>query len=104
MATSRPSAAHHEAMARVPVRAAALQLGEFAVGVVLSCAAVAATYSASHSIWPLVLVALVVATIAVTVEVRFGAKTTGLVVGLLPTVMLAAGLLVAVSLVVYRLN
>ena len=50
------------------------------------------------------LVALVVATIAVMVEVRFGAKTTGLVVGLLPTVMLAAGLLVAVSLVVYRLN
>jgi hypothetical protein len=91
-------------MARVHVRSAALQLGEFAVGVVVAAAAVGTTYSVSHAIWPLVLVAALVATLAVMVEVRFGAKTTGLVVGLLPTALLAAGLLVAVSLVVYRLN
>ena len=91
-------------MSRVPVRAAALQLGEFAVGVVIAATAVGATYSMSHAIWPLVLVATLVATIAVMVEVRFGAKTTGLFVGLLPTAVLAAGLLIAVSLVVYRLN
>lgn len=101
---SRHRSAHHEQMSRVPVRAAALQLGEFAVGVVLSCTAVAATYTVSHSIWPLVLVAVAVASIAIMVEVRFGAKTTGLVVGLMPTALLAAGLLIAVSLVVYRLN
>ena len=104
MTTSHDLTAHHESMARVPVRAAALQVGEFAVGVVLACTAVAATYSASHSIWPLVVVAVAVATIAIMVEVRFGAKTTGLVVGLMPTALLAAGLLIAVSLVVYRLN
>lgn len=101
---SRHSSAHHEDMSRVPVRAAALQLGEFAVGVALASTAVGATYTLSHAIWPLVLVAVLVATIAVMVEVRFGAKTTGLVVGLLPTAVVAAGLLVAVSLVVYRLN
>lgn len=101
---SQHLAAHHEGMSRVQVRAAALQVGEFAVGVVVAATLIGATYSMSHAIWPLVVVAALVATFAVMVEVRYGAKTTGLVVGLLPTAVLAAGLLIAVSLVVYRLN
>jgi hypothetical protein len=86
------------------VRYAALQVGEFAVGVAVACAAVAAAWTLSHSIWPLVIAAALVVAAAVTIELRYGAKATGLVVGLLPTSLLAAGMLVAVSLVVYRLN
>lgn len=88
----------------MPVRMAALQVGEFAVGVALACTAVGAAYALSHAVWPLVLVAAMVVTASVWVELRFGAKTTGLVVGMLPTALLAAGLLSAVSMVVYRLN
>lgn len=83
---------------------AALQVGEFAVGVALALAAVAAAWSLSHAIWPLIVAALLVVAFAIAVELRFGSKATGLVAGLLPTSMLAAGLLVALSLVVYRLN
>jgi hypothetical protein len=91
-------------MTKLPVRVAALQVGEFAVGVTVAFAAIAAAWTLSHSIWPLLLAALVVAGAAVVIELRYGAKATGLVVGLLPTSVVAAGLLVAVSLVVYRLN
>ena len=112
-------------MARMPVRSAALQVGEFAVGVTVAYAAigaawavshsiwpivlaavviVAAAWSLSHAIWPLLLAAAVVVAAAVMLELRYGAKATGLVVGMMPTSLLAAGLLVAVSLVVYRLN
>jgi hypothetical protein len=41
---------------------------------------------------------------AIALELRYGAKATGLVAGLLPTTMLIAGFLVAMSLVAYRLN
>jgi hypothetical protein len=51
----------------------------------------------------LVAAGLVVA-VAIMLEVRFGAKATGLVAGMLPTSLLAAGLLIALSLVAYRLN
>src|SRR4051794_6117417 len=80
-------------MARMPVRNAALQVGEFAVGVVAAYAAVGAAWSLSHSIWPLLLATAAVVAIAVVIEVRYGAKATGLVVGLLPTSVMAAGLL-----------
>jgi hypothetical protein len=91
-------------MAKVPVRSAALQVGEFAVGVVVAYAAVGAAWALSHSIWPLVLAAVAVTAVAIVIELRYGAKATGFVVGLLPTSLMAAGLLVALSLVVYRLN
>ena len=88
----------------MPVRSAALQVGEFAVGVTVAYAAIGTAWALSHSIWPLLLAAAVVVIAAVWLELRFGAKATGLVVGLLPTSLLAAGFLVAMSLVVYRLN
>src|SRR3954471_9290450 len=91
-------------MTKLPVREAALQVGEFAVGVAVAFAAIAAAWTLSHSIWPLLLAALIVAGAAVVIELRYGAKATGLVVGMLPTSVVAAGLLVSVSLVVYRLN
>ncbi|HEX4654905.1 MAG TPA: hypothetical protein VH274_04105 [Mycobacteriales bacterium] len=91
-------------MARVPVRSAALQVGEFAVGVTVAYAAIGAAWAVSHSILPLVLAAVAVVAAAIALELRYGAKATGLVAGLLPTTMLIAGFLVAMSLVAYRLN
>ena len=91
-------------MARVPARMAALQVGEFAVGATVAYAAIATAWGLSHSIWPLLVAAAVVVAAAIMLELRYGAKATGLVAGLLPTAMLFAGLLVAMSLVVYRLN
>lgn len=91
-------------MTRVPVRSAALQVGEFAVGVTVAYAAIGTAWALSHTIWPLVLAAVVMVAAAIALELRYGAKATGFVVGLLPTSMLAAGFLVAMSLVVYRLN
>jgi hypothetical protein len=91
-------------MVRVPVRSAALQVGEFAVGVTVAYAAIGAAWAVSHSIWPLVLAAVVIVAAAIWLELRYGAKATGFVVGLMPTSLLAAGFLVAMSLVVYRLN
>lgn len=98
------SAAHHEVMARLPMRSAAVQVGEFAVGVTVAYAAIGAAWALSHAIWPLLLAAVIVVAAAIVLELRFGAKATGFVVGLLPTSLLAAGFLVATSLVVYRLN
>ena len=83
---------------------AALQAGEFAVGVTVAYAALAAAWALSHSIWPLFLAAAIVVAAAIVIELRYGSKATGLVAGLLPTALLFAGLLVATSLVVYRLN
>ena len=91
-------------MARVPVRSVALQVGEFAVGVTVAYAAIGAAWAVSHTILPLVLAAVVMVAVAIALELRYGAKATGFVVGLLPTSMLVAGFLVAMSLVVYRLN
>lgn len=86
------------------MRSAALQVGEFAVGVTVAYAAIGAAWAVSHTIWPLVLAAVVMVVAAIALELRYGAKATGFVVGLLPTSMLVAGFLVAMSLVVYRLN
>ena len=88
----------------MPVRSAALQVGEFAVGVTVAYAAIGAAWAVSHSIWPLVLAAVVIVAGAIWLELRYGAKATGLVAGLLPTTMLVVGALVAMSLVAYRLN
>lgn len=96
--------AHDGDMARIAARSAAVQVGEFAVGVAVAYTAVALAWSLSASIWPVVGAAVLMAAVAVVLELRYGAKATGLVAGLLPTSMLVAGLLVALSLVAYRLN
>ena len=57
-------------MARVPVRMAALQVGEFAVGVTVAYAAIAAAWTLSHAIWPLFLAAAVVVAAGITSELR----------------------------------
>jgi hypothetical protein len=100
---------HHGGVAKVHLprprlQTAAAQVGEFAVGVAIAYAAVALAWTLSHSVWALVLAALVVVAAAVLVELRFGSKATGLVAGMLPTSLMAAGLFIALSLVVYRLN
>lgn len=91
------------AMSRLP-RTAALQVGEFAVGVAVAYLAVAAAWAVSGSVWPVATAAAAVAAAAIAIELRFGRRVTGLVAGLLPTSLLAGGLLIALSLVVYRLN
>jgi hypothetical protein len=100
---------HHGLVAKVHLprprlQTAATQVAEFAVGVVVAYAAVGLAWSLSHSIWALVLAALLVVAAAIVVELRFGSKATGLVAGMLPTSLMAAGLFIALSLVAYRLN
>lgn len=89
---------------RPRLQTAATQVGEFAVGVAIAYAAVALAWSASHSVVGLLVAALVVVAAAIVVELRFGSKATGLVAGMLPTSMMAAGLFIALSAVAYRLN
>ena len=86
------------------LQTAAVQVGEFAVGVAVAYAAVGAAWALSHAVWPMVLAAVIVVVAAVAAELRFGSKVTGLVAGMLPTSLMAAGLLVTLSLVVYRIN
>ncbi|HEU5034941.1 MAG TPA: hypothetical protein VFT62_09330 [Mycobacteriales bacterium] len=90
-------------MSRLP-RTAALQVGEFAVGVVVAYAALAAAWTVSASAWSIGPVAVAVAAAAIAIELRFGRRVAGLVAGLLPTALLAGGLLISLSLVLYRLN
>ena len=54
--------------------------------------------------WAPVLVALGLAAAAAVAELRFGARVTGFVVGVVPTAVVTAGLLAAVSLIVARLG
>jgi hypothetical protein len=91
-------------MTRPPGRVAALQAGEFAVGVVAAYVAVGAVWTASGEVWALVLVALALIGLAVAAELRFGPKATGLLAGLVPTAVLAAGLFTALSGVLARLR
>jgi hypothetical protein len=98
-----PSDPHDDGMSRLP-RAAALQVGEFAVGVVVAYAAVVAAWAVSASAWSIGTAAAVVAAAAVAIELRFGRRVAGLVAGLLPTALLTGGLLISLSLVLYRLN
>lgn len=91
-------------MARIAARTAAVQVGEFAVGVTVAYVAVALAWTLSSAVWPVLVAAGVMVAVAIALELRYGAKATGLVAGILPTSLLAAGLLVALSLVAYRLN
>lgn len=91
-------------MARIAPRTAAVQVGEFAVGVAVAYGAVALAWSMSGAVWPLLLAAAVVVAAAIGLELRYGSKAAGLVAGMLPTSLLVAGLFVALSLVAFRLN
>jgi hypothetical protein len=90
-------------MAHTTARAAA-QVGEFAVGSAVAYVAVGAAWAATAAVWAPVLVAAAVVVGAVLIELRFGPKATGLVAGLLPTAVLTAGMLAAMTLVLGRLS
>lgn len=84
---------------RALVHGGLLQVGEFTVGAVTAYAAVAAVWFATAALWAPIAVALALVGLAVAAELRFGPRVTGLVVGVLPTAVLLAGLLTAFSLV-----
>src|SRR3954447_20309263 len=96
-------ASHHGYMTRLP-RAAALQVGEFAVGVAVSYVAVVATYALTGAVWPALLVTLVLVVVGIGAEVLWGSKATGLLAGLVPTALVAVALVVAVSAFLYRVD
>jgi hypothetical protein len=77
-----------------------VQVGEFAVGAAAAYAAVGLAWVLVGSLWLPIVVAVALVAAASSAELRYGAKVTGLVVGVLPTAMLTAGLLTAYSLVI----
>jgi hypothetical protein len=93
---------HYEVVTRTTARHAAVQVGEFAIGAVAAYVAVGAVWLATGAPWAPILVAIALAASAALVEVRYGAKATGFVVGVLPTAVVLAVLLAAVSLVLAR--
>src|SRR5262245_57646897 len=95
---------HYEVVTGPQARNAVIQVGEFALGAAAAYVAVGAVWLATGAPWAPVLVALVLAAAAALVELRYGAKATGFVVGLLPTAVVTAGLLATVSVVLARLH
>jgi hypothetical protein len=95
--------AHNVCMSRLP-RAAALHVGEFAVGVVVAYAAVGGAFALTQTVWPVVAAALVVVAVAVAAELHWGPHATGLVAGLVPTALVAAALFAVFSLLIYRMG
>jgi hypothetical protein len=93
-----------EAMTRTTARGAVVQVGEFALGTAVAYVAVGAAWAATAAVWAPLLVAAAVVALAVVIEIRFGAKATGLVAGMLPTAVVTAGLLAALTLVLARLS
>jgi hypothetical protein len=91
------------AMSRLP-RAAAVHVGEFAVGVVVAYAAVGGAFALTQAIWPVLVVAVAVIALAVAAELHWGPAATGLVAGLVATSLVAAGLFAIFSMLIYRLN
>ena len=90
-------------MSRLP-RAAAMHVGEFAVGVVVAYAAVGGAFALTQSIWPVLAIAAALITAAVAVEIHWGPQTTGLVAGVVATSLVAAALFSVFSLLLYRLD
>src|SRR3954449_6030727 len=90
-------------MSRLP-RAAALHVGEFAVGVAVAYAAAGGAFALTQSIWPVLAVAVVLVAAAVAVELHWGPQTTGLVAGIVATALVATGLFAVFSLLIYRLD
>ena len=91
-------------MTRTTARGAALQVGEFAVGSAAAYLAVGAAWALTAALWAPILVAAAVVVAGAVMELRFGAKVTGLVAGLLPTAVVTAGLLAALTVVMTRLS
>ena len=91
-------------MSLPPPRTAALQVGEFGIGLIAGYAAVAVAFALSPTIAAVLATAAVVVTGAIAIELRFGRRVAGLVAGLMPASMLTAGLFTALSLVLYRLG
>jgi hypothetical protein len=91
-------------MTRTTARGAAVQVGEFAVGIAVAYVAVGAAWAATAAVWAPLLVAGAMVVLAIGIEIRFGAKATGLVAGMLPTAVVTAGLLSAMTLVLARLS
>jgi TRAP-type mannitol/chloroaromatic compound transport system permease large subunit len=91
-------------MARTTARFAAVQIGEFAVGMAVAYVAVGAAWAATAAVWAPLVVAAALVALAIAIELRFGPKATGLVAGMLPTAVVTAGLLAAMTLVLARLS
>lgn len=82
---------------------AAVQLGEFGVGVVAAYVAVGAAWALTSTLWLPLLVATLLVAAAVGVELRFGERVLGLVAGVLPAAVVTAGALVALTTVLSKL-
>jgi hypothetical protein len=95
--------AHNDRMSRLP-RAAAVHVGEFALGVAVAYAAVGGAFALTQALLPMLAVAVVMIAVAVAAEVHWGPQATGLVAGLIATSLVAAGLFAIFSLLIYRLN
>ena len=95
---------HHQLVHRPTARHAAAQIGEFAVGAVVSYAAIGAVWLLTGAAWAPAVMALALVIVAIGIELRYGARATGLVVGIMPTALLTAGLLTTFSLVIARLQ
>ena len=91
-------------MHRPTARHAAAQVGEFAIGAVAAYAAIGAVWLLTGAAWAPAVMALALVLVAIAIELRFGPRATGLVVGVLPTALLTAGLLTTFSLVIARLQ
>lgn len=89
---------------RPTARGTAVQVGEFAVGVAAAYVAVGAAWAATGAVWAPILIAAALVAVAVAAELRFGPRVTGLVAGMLPTAVVTAGLLAALTLVLARLS
>jgi hypothetical protein len=90
-------------MTRLP-RAAALQVGEFAVGVAVAYVAVVATFALTGAIWPAALVTAVLVALGFSAEWRWGRRALGLLAGLVPTAVVAVAAVAAMSAFIYRLD
>jgi hypothetical protein len=91
-------------MSRPRARTAAVQVGEFAFGVVASYVAVGLAWVLAGALWAPIVTALVLAAAAAAAEVRYGAKATGLVVGVLPTALFTAALFAAASVLLAHVS
>ena len=90
-------------MIRPTARGTALQVGEFVVGVAAAYVAVGAAWAATGATWVPLFIAAALVAIAIVAEVRFGRWVTGLVAGVVPTAVVTAGILAALSLILARL-
>jgi hypothetical protein len=91
-------------MAGSRTRGAALQVGEFAVGVATAYVAVGGAWAVTGSLWAPILMAFALVGVATIAEFRYGARVTGLVAGLLSAAVLTAGALWALWLILGRLS